>query len=242
MPRRVVGHHRIDVDRHLAVEQHARHAEARKPRPALRVLLQLMVMIRPSTRPRWSMSIAAASRCGSPPVLTRWSGEAVRPQFRLRGLEHVRVHRVGDVVDDEADRHRRPAAHVLGAGVGLEAHPLDHHADFLERHRTHRGRGVEARVKRFRRRRRRPPPPRGSSPSSQASRSASSSIRPAASPREPRFPLSRFYPNAAQNPAFLRVSPPAAPRAIAGHPCRWRGGRSCLRPPPRPLTLSAPAG
>ena len=34
---------------------------------------ELIVMIRPSTRPRWSMSIAAASRCGSPPVLTRWS-------------------------------------------------------------------------------------------------------------------------------------------------------------------------
>ncbi len=69
---------------------------------------------------------------------------AVGAHLRVDRLETARVPRIGDIVDDEADRHRLAPAHGLRARVGLEAERLDRRAHLAEGVRPDRVGSVKA--------------------------------------------------------------------------------------------------
>ena len=69
--------------------------------------------------------------------------EAASAQFGVRRLEGGGMQRIGDIVDDEADREGIAPAHVLRPRIGLEIECLDRGADLAERRRPDRIRGVQ---------------------------------------------------------------------------------------------------
>ena len=141
---RVVGENSVDLERQFAIEQHRRNAQRLEPRDRARILLVV-------ERQNQSVGAPVLHHIDRRRLVVRATVRAheikriaLGAHFIVDRLEAAGMPGVGDVVDDEADRHRGASTHRLRARVGLEAERLYGCAHLAERVRPYGVGRVEA--------------------------------------------------------------------------------------------------
>jgi hypothetical protein len=126
---RVVGQHRVDLERDVAVQQHGRDAQVDQPLPGAGVRFVVQGHDDAVGAAILQHVDGRGLFLGLAPSIDEIERVALRTHLGIRGFEGFGMQRIGDVVHDEAHGQRIAPPHVLRPAVGTEIQRDDRRAD-----------------------------------------------------------------------------------------------------------------